>query len=263
VSSDTTTREVWIKHPRGQMYATTTEPGACALDTPIVLLHDSLGSVELWRDFPAALAEGTGRRVIAYDRLGFGRSDARCDLLSREFVADEAETYFPVIREELGLERFVLFGHSVGGGMALHCAAKFADACDAVITESAQAFVEDRTLDGIRVAKEQFEQDGQLARLEKYHGDKAAWVLNAWTGTWLSREFADWSLASVLPRVRCPLLVIHGMEDEYGSRRHPEMIAKGTSGRARLKLMADTHHVPHRERQREVVEMVAAFLRGS
>ncbi len=230
---------------------------------PIVLLHDSLGCVELWRDFPEALAIGTGRRVVAYDRLGFGRSDARSDLLSREFVADEAETYFPRIRERLGMERFVLFGHSVGGGMALHCAARFAKSCEAVITESAQAFVEERTVAGIRAAKEQFEQPGQLARLEKYHGEKAAWVLNAWTGTWLSREFADWTLAGVLPQVKCPELVIHGMEDEYGSARHPEIIAGGVSGAARLELMRETRHVPHRQRQQVVVGMVEEFLSSS
>jgi len=251
----------WVAHPRGRIFVRTFLPSrASVMARPIVLLHDSLGSVDLWRGFPAALAEGTGRRVIAYDRLGFGRSDARYEQLSCEFVADEADTYFPVIREQLGLERFVLFGHSVGGGMALHCAARFGNACDALITESAQAFVEERTITGIRAAKEQFEQEDQFARLEKYHGDKARWVLNAWTETWLSPEFANWSLETVLPRVKCPLLVMHGMQDEFGSPRHPKMIASRVSCAAHMELMPDTHHMPHRERQVRVVEVVASFL---
>lgn len=259
------TKELWVNHPRGRIYVRTVDPASelpKSAASPIVLLHDSLGCVELWRDFPASLANATGRRVIVYDRLGFGRSDPRSGQLSREFVAEEAETFFPVIREQLELDRFVLFGHSVGGGMALHCAAKFGSACDAVISESAQAFVEDRTIAGILAAREQFEQAGQFERLEKYHGEKAEWVLNAWTGTWLSAAFADWSLENVLPRVTCPLLVIHGVRDEYGSERHPKMIAARTSGPAKLELMADTGHVPHREQPGRVVEMVAAFLTG-
>ena len=229
-------------------------------DTPIVLFHDSLGCVDLWRSFPAALSKNTGRRVIAYDRLGFGKSGVRCDKLGLDFVSEEAETYFPALREQLGVERFIAFGHSVGGGMALHCAARFADIRDAVITESAQAFVEDRTVEGILNAKEQFQQEEQFARLKKYHGDKAKWVLDAWTETWLDPRFAAFSLKAVLPRVRCPLLVIHGIHDEYASTRHPEMIAELSGGPSQLEILADTYHVPHREREQAVVALVTDFL---
>ncbi len=228
--------------------------------SPIVLFHDSLGCVELWRDFPAALAARTRRPVIAYDRLGFGQSDPRADKLGLDFVSDEAETFFPALREQLRLERFVLFGHSVGGGMAMHCAARFGEDCDALITESAQAFVEDRTLRGIRDAQAQFEDAAQVERLGKYHGDKARWVLDAWIDTWLSPEFAGWSLDAVLPRIACPLLAIHGSEDEYGSVRHPERIGKLAGGETRIAVMPNTRHVPHRERAQSVIDLVAEFL---
>lgn len=227
-----------------------------------MLFHDSLGSVELWRGFPAALAVRTRRPVIAYDRLGFGRSDPRNDKLGSGFVAEEAETFFPALREQLGLERCVLFGHSVGGGMAAHCAARFAENCEALITESAQAFVEDRTLAGIRAAQALFEDAAQLERLAKYHGDKTRWVLDAWIDTWLAPDFADWSLDAVLPHVTSPLLVIHGVDDEYGSARHPERIGRLAGGAARIEVMADTRHVPHREREAPVLELAAEFLRA-
>jgi pimeloyl-ACP methyl ester carboxylesterase len=228
--------------------------------SPIILFHDSLGSVELWRGFPAALATRTGRKVIAYDRLGFGQSDPRSDTLDMDFIADEAETYFPALRAELGINRFVAFGHSVGGGMAVNCAAKFSDTCDALITESAQAFVEDRTLQGIRAAQALFEDTAQVERLGRYHGDKARWVLDAWIDTWLSPAFSNWSLDSVLPRVTCPLLAIHGADDEYGSPRHPELIGRLAGGPTRVEVIPDTHHVPHREREAAVLDLVAEFL---
>ncbi len=229
--------------------------------SPIILFHDSLGSVELWRGFPAALAARTGRVVVAYDRLGFGQSDPRSDTLGMDFIAAEASSFFPALRAQLDLDHFIAFGHSVGGGMAVHCAARFADACDALITESAQAFIEDRTLQGIRAAQELFKDTAQVERLGKYHGDKTRWVLGAWIDTWLSPEFANWSLDAVLPRVTCPLLAIHGSDDEYGSPRHPERIGRLAGGPKQVEVMAATHHVPHREREQAVLALVANFLR--
>jgi pimeloyl-ACP methyl ester carboxylesterase len=227
----------------------------------IVLFHDSLGSVELWREFPSVLAARTGRAVIAYDRLGFGQSDPRDDRLGMDFIADEAETFFPALRAQLGIDRFVACGHSVGGGMAVYCAAQCGAACAAVITVAAQAFVEDRTLQGIREAQALFADPAQVERLAKYHGDKARWVLDAWLDTWLSPQFAGWSLDAVLPRVTCPLLAIHGADDEYGSTRHPERIGRLAGGPARVEVMPDTRHVPHREREAAVLDWVAEFLR--
>jgi pimeloyl-ACP methyl ester carboxylesterase len=132
-----------------------------------------------WRDFPQALAMATGREVIAYDRLGFGRSSARSGLPSMGFIAEEGTLHFPALRDALGLSRYALFGHSVGGAMALAIAANDRR-CEAVVTESAQAFVEERTLEGIRAARAQFADPAQLAKLERWHGDKARWVLEAW-----------------------------------------------------------------------------------
>ena len=250
--------DVWIDHPRGRIFARIWH--GCPDQAPMVLFHDSLGCVELWRDFPARLKAATGRTVIAYDRLGFGRSDPRQDTLPPDFVADEADTFFPLIREQLGLRGFVAFGHSVGGGMAVHCAARYQDDCSALVTVAAQAFVGEETRRGIQVAKEGFGQADQFERLKKYHGEKAGWVLDAWTETWLSPAFANWSLAGVLPLVTCPLLAIHGADDEYGSVQHPAMIADLSGGPARVAILADTGHVPHRERSAELIALAAGFL---
>lgn len=257
-------QDIWVDHPRGRLFTRIWTPVGTEASVrpaePIVLLHDSLGCVELWRDFPAELCAATGRRVIAYDRLGFGRSDPRNDTLNLDFIADEARSYFAAVRRQYGFTGFIILGHSVGGGMAINCAAQFPDDCKAVITIAAQAFLENRTVEGILTAKEQFKDDKQLDRLRKYHGDKARWVLDAWTETWLAPAFSDWSLHPVLPKVNCPLLAIHGLHDEYGSTRHPELIGELSSGPAQVEIIPDTFHMPHREKPETIVTLVEDFI---
>lgn len=250
------TQDLHVATGQGRLFVRQwSSPGTAA---PIVLFHDSLGCVELWRDFPARLAAATQRRVIAYDRLGFGRSDPHPDRLDRNFVHAEAHHGFGAVREALELERFAAFGHSVGGGMAVACAATFAEDCVALITESAQAFVEGRTLQGILEAQRGFAQLGQVERLAKYHGDKAAWVLSAWIDTWLAPDFANWNLDDALSDVRCPVLALHGDRDEYGSVRHPQRIAELTGGQAMI--LEDCGHVPHREQRGRVIATVAQWM---
>lgn len=261
--SDHSIQEQWIDAGNGRLYTRCWRPAAAHPgDTaPIVLFHDSLGCVALWRNFPEQLANATGRTVIAYDRLGFGQADPHPGMLRPTFIHDEASADFRVVREALGIRSFVAFGHSVGGGMAVGCAATYGEQCLALITESAQAFVEDRTLHGIREARETFRQPGQIERLAKYHGDKAEWVLHAWTDTWLADDFATWNLDDDLARITCPVLAIHGDLDEYGSVRHPERIARLAGGTTAI--LEGFGHVPHREQPVVVLDRVAAWLQRS
>ncbi len=227
---------------------------------PIVLLHDSLGSIELWRDWPERLVRATGRDVVAYDRLGFGRSDAHPGTLDDRFIHDESRGAFAHVLEAFAIGRFVAFGHSVGGGMAIGCAAAFGERCEALVTLAAQAFVEERTLAGVATAKRAFAQPGQLERLARYHGDKARWVLDAWLETWLAPGFASWTLDDILGDVRCPTLVVHGDLDEYGSIAHAERIARGVDAPAQLEIMEGCGHVPHREHGDEVLATMTVWL---
>lgn len=256
------TRDYQIKTPLGHLFARAweREDGETTRKAPIVLFHDSLGCVELWRDFPEHLSRASGRSVVAYDRLGFGRSDPHPGTLDNEFIRKEAQTMFPLLRAHLGFDGFVAFGHSVGGAMAAVCAATFPAQCRALITESAQTFVEDRTQQGIRDAKRAFEQEDQVARLRKYHADKAPWVLSAWIDTWLAPEFLRWSLDDVLPLVRCPVLAIHGDNDEFGSARHPARIGELANGPATIQIVPNCGHVPHREAPQVVIEGVQRSL---
>lgn len=227
----------WIDSPGGRLFARRWQPESYQQGAPLLLLHDSLGCVELWRDFPERLAQTTGRTVIAYDRLGFGHSDRHPGRLGFDFIAAEAQQGFAAICQHFALER-----------------------CQALITLAAQTLVEPCTLAGIRAAARTFAQPGQLERLQRYHGDKAAWVLDAWVDTWLADEFRDWSLDETLPKVRCPLLAIHGEHDEYGSQLNPERFATLAAGPSQMLILPGCGHVPQREHPEQVLQAVARFL---
>lgn len=251
----------YVETPAGRLFVREWKAAPASGLAPFVLFHDSLGSVEQWRDFPALLAAATGRTVIAYDRLGFGRSDPHPGTLRNDFVQDEARSGLAPIRAAFAIDRMILFGHSVGGGMAVASGAAFPAETDAVIALAAQAFTEDRTLAGIEAARVAFEAEGQVERVARYHGDKARWVLDAWIGTWRRPAFATWSLDGELRRLRCPVLALHGDHDEYGSNAHPERIAALAGGPARAVILKDCHHMPHREMPDTVLNLVRDFVR--
>ena len=261
-SGGVTATDHWIGTDQGTLFARRWVPSDIRGDdpAPIVLFHDSLGCVELWRDFPEQLAVATRRSVVAYDRLGFGRSDEHPGALPLTFIRDEAAAVMPRVCDALGIDTIVPFGHSVGGGMAIATAARWPDRCTAVVTESAQTFVEDRTRAGLEAARVEFARPGQLDRLARYHGAKARWVLDAWIETWLSPAFADWHLDDDLRDVRCPALALHGDHDEYGSPEHPGRIARLTQGPSKGVILEGLGHVPHREQPARVLAEVAEFL---
>lgn len=257
--------EQYINTPSGQIFLKRFSPvnpqfqDSAQNKVAIILLHESLGSVALWKQFPEALAVATGRDVIAYDRLGFGQSSPRIDLLNDDFVWAEANGGFAAVVEACDLEQFIVLGHSVGGGMALSVAAAYPTQCLAVVSMSAQAKVEQLTLDGIKAAKQNFKGQKLFQRLAKYHGEKTQWVLDAWTETWLAAHFATWDLTTVLNQVHCPVQVIHGAIDEYATCAQPEQIAKQVKGAVELCILDDCGHFPHQEKTAEVIQLVQNF----
>lgn len=248
-------------HDGYQIFVKTWDENASSAKYPIILFHDSLGCTEMWRDFPEQLAQATGRKVISYDRLGFGQSSQRIQRPSMRFVNEEGEKIIPEIMKAFNLKKAVLFGHSVGGAMALASASVHPELCEAVISESAQVFVEDRTVSGILVAAKNFEDPNEFAKLKKYHGLKSRWVLLAWVRRWLSFDFANWSLQEDLRGVKCPVLVIHGDKDEFGSVKFPEMICEILGSKVQKEILSDCGHVPHREKPTIVLEKVSDFLK--
>lgn len=258
----TTASDHWIATDEGTLFARAWRPSGRRVDADAAILHfhDSLGCVDVWRGFPERLSAATGRLVVAYDRIGFGRSDAHPGPLPPTFILDEAERAVPRLREALGLEVIIPFGHSVGGAMAIATAARWPEHCAAIVTEAAQCFVEDRTLSGIRGARAAFEQPDQFERVVRYHGEKARWVLDAWIETWLAPAFAEWRLDDQLHDVRCPTLALHGDRDEYGSPEHAAQIARLVRGPSRAVVFEECGHVPHRDQTMRVLDEVTQFL---
>jgi pimeloyl-ACP methyl ester carboxylesterase len=172
----------------------------------------------------------------------------------------EARMSVPALVSQLGLGRLIPFGYSVGGSMAVATAGRMPESCAALVTMAAQAFVEGRTVAGLKEARRTFSADDQIERLARYHGDKARWVLSAWIDTWLAPDFAGWTLDADLARVHCPLLALHGDGDEYGSLAHPQRITRLTQGPSEMVVVPDCGHVPHRERPEAVLRAVERFL---
>lgn len=257
--SNTETEDQYIESQSGQLFVRQWIPGNCSDLAPMILMHDSLGCVGLWRDFPEQLASSMNRKVIAYDRLGFGQSTARHNMLPFSFVGDEAKTVIPLLCDVLEVSDFLMLGHSVGGAMALSVAAINTN-CKAVVSISSQAFVEERTREGIREARESFRDPQSFSKLEKWHHEKSEWVLNAWTNTWLAPGFASWNLNKELASVFCPVLVIHGEQDEYGSVAFPDMIANSTKGVTQKEIYQECGHVPHREQPVRLLASVLHFV---
>lgn len=235
-------------------------PGRHPALSPLIMFHDSLGCVELWRDFPGLLSDATGRSVIAYDRLGFGRSAANTAALQPDFTRHESSSALAAIRAALGIHAMIPFGYSVGGSVAMAAAAAYPGDTKAVITMAAQSFVEGRTLDGIRAARDHFCDPAQIERLARYHGDKASWVLGAWLDTWLAPAFADWTMDDDLRGVSCPVLAMHGDRDEYGSAAHPERMRRLCAGSCVVRMIPDCGHTPHREKPDVILTAVTEFL---
>jgi pimeloyl-ACP methyl ester carboxylesterase len=147
-----------------------------------------------------------------------------------------------------------------GGAMALSIAAYDKD-CEAVVTIAAQAFVEKQTLQGIQIAKKNFENLKQMEKLTKWHGDKAEWVLKAWTETWLCSGFRHWQLTNI-KQVYCPVLAIHGKNDEYGSVAFPEYIVNNASGNSQIEIIVDCGHMPHKSHTEQVLSVIKQFTQG-
>lgn len=226
----------------------------------IVFLHDSLGCVQLWRDFPAKLAEATQCNVLVYDRLGYGKSAPMTTYIRPvNYMETEAETLNNLL-EHLEVKDTILFGHSDGGTIALLSAAKYPERIKAVVCEAAHIFVEEITLKGIHEARKAYKTTDLGKRLKKYHGDKVDTLFKAWTETWMRADFRDWNVENFLPLIICPLLFIQGERDEYGTLQQLRKTVSRVSGRAEECIIPNIGHTPHKEAPDEVIDIVKRFV---
>ncbi len=226
----------------------------------LVFLHDSLGCIALWRDFPHRLGEATGCNVLVYDRRGYGQSNPFADgERQTDYLEAEADVLHALLMT-LDIKDAILFGHSDGGSIALIAAAKYPRQVRALIVEGAHIFVEDVTLAGLRQAVLAYQKTDLKSRLTRYHGDKTDRVFRAWTETWLREDYRHWNIEHFLPAIGCPVLVIQGEKDAYGTLRQVEGIASGVRGAAASFIVSGAGHTPHKEAAPETLARAADFV---
>jgi pimeloyl-ACP methyl ester carboxylesterase len=230
---------------------------------PLILLHEGLGSVSMWREFPAQLAAVTGCRTVAYSRYGFGRSSPRREPYNVRFMHDESLNVLPELRAKLRIERPVLIGHSTGASMSLIHAGAGNWEVAGVVVMAPLCFVEEFNLESIRNARTVFETTDMKQKLARYHDDAEA-VFWGWNDIWLNPDFKTWSLEEYLPGIRCPVLGILGEDDEYSTRRQLDLIAHKAvnSPDVDLLYLADCRHSPHRDQPEVVLEAITHFIDG-
>jgi pimeloyl-ACP methyl ester carboxylesterase len=226
----------------------------------VVFLHDSLGSIEQWRNFPERLGISSLCNVLVYDRQGHGQSDPF--FLERRDVS-YMETEARILNEVLeicGVSKAYFFGHSDGGTIALLFGSMYPDKTHGIISEAAHIFVEEITLQGIRRTVALYENNGLREKLIRYHGEKTDTLFSAWADTWLSEEFRNWNIIDHLLRIFCPVLAIQGHSDEYGTIRQVHGITENVPGKAAGFVIPATGHVPHREVPEAVLEEARRFI---
>ena len=234
------------------------EAGASAL----ILLHEGLGCVGMWRDWPAELARAAGREVLAYTRFGYGGSSPARLPRPIDFMTREARDVLPEVLEQAGIGAEappVLVGHSDGGTIALLCAAAGEVALRGVVTLAAHAFNEPHCIAGIEAAREAFRAGGLRGRLARYHGAGTDDAFRGWCDAWLSPAFEHWTVEDELARVKAPLLVVQGRDDPYGTLRQVETIAGRVNGPCDTLVLDDCGHSPHRDRPAATTAAIVRF----
>ena len=223
--------------------------------TRLVFLHEGLGSVSIWRDFPLRAADRTRLGAFVYSRAGYGKSPRTVMPRTVRYMHEEAALLPQILRDE-GIDDAILFGHSDGASIALLHAA--AAPVRGLVLEAPHVFTEPAGLASILRAREAFESGELRPRLARHHQDVEA-AFWGWNGPWLDPEFRKWNLESALPAIAAPILVVQGLDDEYGTLAQVRAIESQASGPVETLLLEKCGHSPHRDRPDEVLGALAVF----
>ncbi len=224
---------------------------------PIALLHEGLGSVLMWRDFPARLAVATGRKVIAWSRKGYGNSVPYEAPYGLDFMHSEADAAAQLF-EQLGVEKAHLFGHSDGASIALLLAARHPQRVASLVLEAPHTFVEPVCLEAIARLKSGDAKQALISALGKYHLSPEI-MLDRWLAIWLDTAFVKWSIETEVKAVAAPILLIQGEQDEFGTFAQLDRIADCLPCASQLRL-SQCGHSPHRDQQSAVLRATAQFI---
>jgi pimeloyl-ACP methyl ester carboxylesterase len=238
-------------------------PAPAATDAPcIVFLHEGLGSIGQWRDFPQRLAAASGCSALVYARQGHGRSSPLTAPRGPHFMHTEARAVLPQVLQQLGITRPILFGHSDGASIALLYAgvAGIPNPPRGLIVEAPHVFVEQRSIDGIEAARRAYLEADLKPKLMRYHADVNG-VFFGWNDIWLAPEFRSWNIEDCLPAIACPVLAIQGYDDVYGSMAQIDAVAAKVPAEVSLFKLAACGHAPHRDQVDKTLTAALRFIR--
>jgi pimeloyl-ACP methyl ester carboxylesterase len=230
----------------------------------VVFLHEGLGSLAMWKDFPQRLCDAARCRGLVYSRPGYGRSTPRSpqESWSLDFMHRQAHEVLPALLQALHIDTRTeppwLFGHSDGGSIALLHAARFGDRIAGTVVVAPHIMVEDLSIDSIAKAREAYLSTDLKQRLARYHDDpdSAFW---GWNDIWLHPPFREWSIEDEIAAIRCPLLAVQGVDDEYGTLEQIRGIGRRVP-QAELLELPDCGHSPHKDRPDRLVEATTQFI---
>jgi pimeloyl-ACP methyl ester carboxylesterase len=228
---------------------------------PLVFLHEGLGSVALWKDFPDRVAAATGCRALVYSRHGYGRSERLSAPRTPDYMHREALEVLPELLDRLEVEAPVLIGHSDGASIALIHAGRSARPLAGAVAMAPHVFVEPLSLSSIAQAKLAFETTDLPRRLGRYHDDVQA-MFYGWNDIWLHPDFRDWNIEDCLPGIRAPLLLIQGEDDQYGTLAQIDAIARRVSAPLQRLLLKDCAHSPQVDQTQQTMSAIARFVAG-
>lgn len=229
---------------------------------PLVFLHEGLGSVSLWRDFPDAVADATGSGALVFSRQGYGKSSAVPFPRPVRYMHDEALEVLPEVLDSCGFEKVILIGHSDGASISLIHAGG-ADPNGRVlglILEAPHVFIEKVCVDSIAEAKTAYETTDLRARLARHHGDNVDCAFWGWNQAWLNPEFWHWNIEEYLPNIAIPVMVIQGTDDEYGTALQYEAIERQVAGPCEVIVLPDCKHSPHRDQRDAALTAMTRFV---
>jgi pimeloyl-ACP methyl ester carboxylesterase len=240
-------------HPQGSSEA------AAAGQPTLVFLHEGLGSVALWKNFPADVVAATGCPALVYSRYGYGKSDRLLAARGVDYMHREALDVLPEVLHQLGIEAPILVGHSDGASIALIHTGSGRWPVRAVVAMAPHVFVEDITVQSIAEAKTTFESTDLAARLGRYHDDVVS-TFWGWNDIWLHPDFRDWNIEEYLPGIAVPVLVIQGEDDQYGTEAQVEAIARQVSGPVETVMLPDCTHSAHQVQRDATIAAISGFV---
>jgi pimeloyl-ACP methyl ester carboxylesterase len=229
----------------------------------LILLHEGLGSVSQWRDFPQKLAAATALPVLAYSRAGYGRSSPVPLPRRFTYMHDEARDVLPGVVAAAGFSRSVLVGHSDGASIAAIYAGSVVsrNLCGLVLM-APHFFVEDVTVASIAEARQAYETGGLRERLERHHGDNVDVAFYGWNAPWLDPASRTWDITEYLPRIQVPTLLIQGEGDQYGTLAQIDCAERLIAGPVERLVLTGCGHSPQRDQPEKTIAAISRFVEG-